>query len=216
MEFKDVVYGRRSVRKFKDTPVDDKILEEIVDAALWAPSGVNLQPWYYVVIRTPEKMTRLKEMMSVVSDRDKPHLEERFSAHPEVVKTTLSFISTLGGAPAVVLAFRDKPDYTWALLDEGVVQSVAASMENLVLSAYDHGVSSCWMTAANQAHMTKDLRDEFAPGPVSYTHLAENAGKQYKSVFYIVDKNKIIRYFLRMKNSVGRLGISQHCFHSVK
>ena len=104
MEFKDVVYGRRSVRKFKDTPVDDKILKEIVDAALWAPSGVNLQPWYYVVIRTPEKMTRLKEMMSVVSDRDKPHLEERFSAHPEVVKTTLSFISTLGGAPAVVLA----------------------------------------------------------------------------------------------------------------
>ena len=140
MEFKDVVYGRRSVRRFKDTPVDDKILKEIVDAALWAPSGVNLQPWYYVVIRTPEKMTRLKEMMSVVSDRDKPHLEERFSAHPEVVKTTLSFISTLGGAPAVVLAFRDKPDYTWALLDEGVVQSVAASMENL------------------------DLRDEFAPG----------------------------------------------------
>ena len=91
-------------------------------------------------------------------------LEERFSAHPEVVKTTLSFISTLGGAPAAVLAFRDKPDYAWALLDEGVVQSVAASMENLVLSAYDHGVSSCWMTAANQAHMTKDLRDEFAPG----------------------------------------------------
>ena len=45
MEFKDVVYGRRSVRRFKDTPVDDKILEEIVDAALWAPSGVNLQPW---------------------------------------------------------------------------------------------------------------------------------------------------------------------------
>ena len=66
MEFKDVVYGRRSVRRFKDTPVDDKILKEIVDAALWAPSGVNLQPWYYVVIRTPEKMTRLKEMMSVV------------------------------------------------------------------------------------------------------------------------------------------------------
>ena len=33
--------------------------------------------------------------------------------------------------------------------------------------------------------------------------IAENVGKQYKSVFYIVDKNKIIRYFLRMKNSVG-------------
>ena len=164
MEFKDVIYGRRSVRKFKDTPVDDKVLEEIVDAALWAPSGVNLQPWYYVVIRTPEKMAKFRTMMSEASSRNKAHLEERFSAHPEVVKNTLSFISTLGGTPAAVLAFRDKPDYTWALQDEGIVQSVAASMENLVLSAYDHGVSSCWMTAANQAHMTKDLRDEFAPG----------------------------------------------------
>ena len=39
MEFKDVVYGRRSVRKFKDTPVDDKILKEIVDAALVGTIG---------------------------------------------------------------------------------------------------------------------------------------------------------------------------------
>ena len=109
-------------------------------------------------------MTRLKEMMSVVSDRDRPHLEERFFCSPGSCKDdTFVHQYTWRGA-AVVLAFRDKPDYTWALLDEGVVQSVAASMENLVLSAYDHGVSSCWMTAANQAHMTKDLRDEFAPG----------------------------------------------------
>ena len=164
MEFKDVVYGRRSVRKFKETPVPDAILEEIIDAALWAPSGVNLQPWYYVVIRTPEKLAEFKEMMQEVSARDKAHLEERFSAHPEVVKTTLSFISTLGNAPVAVLAFRDKPDYTWALQDEGVVQSIAASMENLVLSAYDHGVSSCWMTATSQANMTKEMRDKFAPG----------------------------------------------------
>ena len=86
MEFKDVVYGRRFVRNFKETPIDDSILEEIIDAAMWA------------------------------------------------------------------------------LQDEGIVQSIAASMENLVLSAYDHGVSSCWMTATSQANMTKEIRDEFAPG----------------------------------------------------
>lgn len=164
MEFKDVIYGRRSVRKFKDTPIEDSILEEIVDAVLWAPSGVNLQPWYYVIIRTPEKMAKFREMMAEAANRNKAHLEERFSSHPEVVKDTVSFISTLGGAPVAVLAFRDKPDYTWALQDEGIVQSIAASMENLLLSAYDHGVSSCWMTAPAQAHMTKEMRDVFAPG----------------------------------------------------
>lgn len=70
----------------------------------------------------------------------------------------------MGNAPVAVLAFRDKPDYSWALQDEGIVQSIAASMENLLLSAYDHGVSSCWLTAPAQAHMTGEIRDEFAPG----------------------------------------------------
>ena len=102
--------------------------------------------------------------MSEVAGRNRAHLEERFSAHPEVVRDTVSFIETMGGAPVVVLAFRDKPDYSWALQDEGIVQSIAAAMENLLLSAYDHGIASCWMTAPAQAHMTGEIRDEFAPG----------------------------------------------------
>ena len=164
MELKDVIYGRRSVRKFSDKPIEDSVLEEIIDAALWAPSGVNLQPWYFVVIRTQEKIARYREIMSEVAGRNRAHLEERFSAHPEVVRDTVSFIETMGGTPVVVLALRDKPDYSWALQDEGIVQSIAAAMENLLLSAYDHGIASCWMTAPAQAHMTGEIRDEFAPG----------------------------------------------------
>lgn len=164
MEFRDVVLGRRSVRKYAERPVEDAVLEEILEAALWAPSGVNLQPWYYVVIRTPEKMEQFKAIMAEVSEKNRAHLEERFAAHPQVVEQTLSFVRHLGHAPVVVLAFRDKPDYSWALQDEGIVQSIAASMENLLLSAWDHGVAGCWMTAPAQAHMTEEIRDIFAPG----------------------------------------------------
>ena len=164
MECKEVIYGRRSVRKFSDRVIEDAVLEEIIDAALWAPSGVNLQPWYFVVIKSPEKLERYKAVMREVAQRNRAHLEERFAKHPGVVKDTVSFIETLGGAPVVVLAFRDKPDYSWALQDEGIVQSIGAAMENLLLSAYDHGIASCWMTAPAQAHMTGEIRDEFAPG----------------------------------------------------
>ena len=164
MELKDCIYGRRSVRKYSGQHIADETLEEILDAAMWAPSGVNLQPWYYVVIRSWEQMARFREIMKEVSERNREHLEERFSSHPEVVDSTLAFLCNMGNAPVVVLAFRDKPDYSWALQEEGVIQSIAASMENLVLSAYDHGISSCWMTAPVQAHMEESIRDEFAPG----------------------------------------------------
>ena len=164
MELKEAIYGRRSVRKYSDRMVEDDVLKEIMEAAMWAPSGVNLQPWYYVVVRTPESMARFRQVMTKVSEGNRAHLEERFAAHPEVAESSIAFIRNMGNAPVAVQAFRDKPDYSWALQDEGIVQSIAASMENLLLSAYDHGVSSCWLTAPAQAHMTGEIRDEFAPG----------------------------------------------------
>lgn len=164
MELKDCIYGRRSVRHYEQQVISDELLEEILDAAMWAPSGVNLQPWYYVVIRSWEEMRRFREIMGEVSEKNRGHLEARFQNHPEVISDTLSFLRSLGNAPAVVLAFRDKPDYSEVLPDEGVVQSIAASMENLVLRAYDLGIASCWMTAPVQAQMAETIRDTFARG----------------------------------------------------
>ena len=141
MEFKDVIYGRRSVRKFSDKPVEDTVLEEIIDAALWAPSGVNLQPWYFVVIRSREKMSRFLELMEVCGERNEAHLMDRFKADPQVARDSIAFIKSLGGAPVVMLAFRGRPSYP--LTDEGIVQSIAAAMENMLLAAYDRGISAC-------------------------------------------------------------------------
>ena len=134
-------------------------LRQKICKEVFGPEG-----WYYVVVRTPESMARFRQFMTKVSEGNRAHLEERFAAHPEVAESSIAFIRNMGNAPVAVLAFRDKPDYSWALQDEGIVQSIAASMENLLLSAYDHGVSSCWLTAPAQAHMTGEIRDEFAPG----------------------------------------------------
>lgn len=164
MEFKNVIYGRRSVRKYSSRKIEPAILEEIIDAGLWAPSGVNLQPWYFVVINSNEAMNEFTKMMSDVAKKNTAHLEERFGDNPEVIQSTLKFISSLGNAPVVILAFRDKPDYSYALQDEGVVQSIAAAMENIILSAYDHGLYSCWLTAPVQAGMEEIFREKFATG----------------------------------------------------
>ncbi len=162
MEFKDVIYGRRSVREYSDKKIDDDVIKEILDAAMWAPSGVNIQPWYYVVIKSKEGLEKITELMEEVAIKNKSHLEERFSKYPDVIKNTLNFIAKLGNAPTVILVFRDKKDYSYALPDDGVVQSISASVENLILSAYDHGISSCWMTAPHQANMGEVFREKFA------------------------------------------------------
>lgn len=59
MNVYDAVTSRRSVRGFLDRPVPDEVLERVLAAAAWAPSGSNLQPWRIYVV-TGEPLTRLK------------------------------------------------------------------------------------------------------------------------------------------------------------
>ena len=56
----DVIYKRRSVRKYKPEPVSDEDLLKIMKAGQLAPSGWNKQPWHFIIVRDPE----LKEQLS--------------------------------------------------------------------------------------------------------------------------------------------------------
>jgi len=67
-EFWDVLYGRRSIRKFdKSKPVPRELIEKILDAAIWAPSSCNYQMWDFVVVDDPalnEKLGKLSTQMA--------------------------------------------------------------------------------------------------------------------------------------------------------
>ena len=146
MELKDVMINRRSVRKYHDQPISDEVLTDIFETALWAPSSVNLQPWYFVVVRSPEERKKLAGILALSKERIRPKIEERFQNNPEVVKDTLTFMESMGGAPVCVLVFS----YTQYQedLQASVALSVAAAMQNLMLAAYDKGIGTCWNTGS--------------------------------------------------------------------
>jgi len=49
----ELVKKRRSIRRFKPDPIPDEYLDKILGVARWAPSGFNMQPWEFVVVRKP-------------------------------------------------------------------------------------------------------------------------------------------------------------------
>jgi len=57
-----IIKKRRSVRVYKAGKISDKQLETILEAARWAPSGANTQPWEFVVTRDRKKMKRVREI----------------------------------------------------------------------------------------------------------------------------------------------------------
>ncbi len=160
MELMEAIRGRRSIRKFKPDPIAREDLEEIIDAGSCAPSGQNLQPWYFVALTKKEDLAYLFSELGTTAFSHRKELEARFKDHPEVVEETMEFMSAMGGAQTIILGFLNKPDYSEEILPS-CVESVSAAMENMCLAAYDKGIGSCWVEAVVRAGNA--LGSHFAP-----------------------------------------------------
>ena len=72
-------------------------------------------------------------------------------------------MSTMGGAPVIVLAFFKKESFNELGKASPALQSVSADIENLLLLAWDKGIGSCWMTGAFKMGVDVVLEREYAP-----------------------------------------------------
>ena len=86
-------------------------------------------------------------------------LEKRFPNHPETIAETRDFLTTLGGAPVVILVsfYRE-----YAGRDASII-AIAAAIENLMLAAWDKGIGSCCLNAPLTAGFGEELHQRFAP-----------------------------------------------------
>jgi coenzyme F420-0:L-glutamate ligase/coenzyme F420-1:gamma-L-glutamate ligase len=147
----DALKSRRSIRKYIQRPVPSEILEEILNAATWAPSAHNAQPWRFIVLKDARSKRCLAEAMAETwlqyLKRDGVPQETRASLVSESVEQFSS-------APVLVVAcmtLEDMDQYR----DEKrgrcerdlAVQSLAAAMQNMLLAAHAMGLGSCWYCA---------------------------------------------------------------------
>lgn len=164
MDLKTCITSRRSIRKYLPIRIPHEILQEILEDAITAPSGVNNQPWYFVVLENPDAVEDYRALMEQNAEKFRKKLEDRFPSRPDVVAHTLHYMSTLGGAPVIVLAFLNKSIFNAGGKANPAVQSVAAAIENLLLLAWNKGIGSCWMSSPFSMGLDPLLEETYAPG----------------------------------------------------
>ncbi|MEM3797138.1 MAG: nitroreductase family protein [Candidatus Bathyarchaeia archaeon] len=62
MDVFEAIKGRRSVRKYKSKKVDRELIKKLLEAARWAPSGGNIQPWVFIVIEDPKLLDLVRKV----------------------------------------------------------------------------------------------------------------------------------------------------------
>jgi len=132
MELDSCIKGRRSVRTFKDEIVPKEKIETILEAGVWAATGMNRQPWHFVVIEN-------KDVIKFISDETKKAVREAMPAIANRFETDDDIICY--NAPALILICT-KVDQTFSQIN--LRDSVLAA-QNIFLKAFELGLGTCYM-----------------------------------------------------------------------
>lgn len=157
-----IIYERRSVRRFTDEPVSEEDLKYILEAGRWAPSGENSQGWRFIVIKDKKIIEKLGEISGNGSARRftgefvSKRLHSRFEGLKDEEKKKAAFEKLMSGnvsrfvatAP-VVIAVAGKMDVWDVQLDN------AAAIENMLIMISALGLGATWVIAP-----CTDIRDE--------------------------------------------------------
>ena len=142
MEFRKLMHERRSIRKFTDKPVDHNLLNELLNEALWGPSGMNRQAWKFVVLQGESFKKLLRLSGEMAEDMEGPLTAERFNE--KMRGFVKGYFRDLGGASTAVACLSKAADAY--LADHANMVSGAAIMYNFLLLAQEAGLGCCWMT----------------------------------------------------------------------
>lgn len=150
-DFYDVVSKRRSVRFFEERAVENSVLKKVLTTTILAPSAHNAQPARFFVIPQGKKRMNLIDMMSEAYLRDLINdVVDAYKAKEIVERSRL----ILKSAPVLILAALTMKEMCVYSDDERkshehvmAVQSTAAAIQNLLLSAQAEGLASCWLCA---------------------------------------------------------------------
>ena len=112
----DLIRTRRSIRRFTGETVGDEMLRTIMDAGTWAPSGLNNQPWRFVVVKDPEVKRRLSG----------------YTKYSQVIE----------GAAACIAVFLD---VSRSYHREKDLQAVGACIQNMLLCIHYLGLGGVWL-----------------------------------------------------------------------
>ena len=135
MEVFEVIKGRTSVRTFTNKQVSEEDVNKILDAAMWAPSAGNIQPWEFIVVRNIDTKRKLSEA----------------AIHQIFIETAVVVIVVCADVSRSGKRYGDRGVNLYS------VQDTAAATQNMLLAAYALKLGTCWVGAFQEESVSEAL-----------------------------------------------------------
>ena len=172
MDLFSAIKGRRSCRKFLQDPIGEETIEQILEAAIWAPSPVNNQPWEFIVITNADIKKRIHEE----SVQFKQVLVEK-SGWKWLGVYKPGFLME---APVIIAVVGDPNKGGADMFVEGegtsYMKACSAAIQNMLLAAHALGLGSLWFTLYDKDPLRKILNIGLDKDPAGLIIIGKAAG----------------------------------------
>ena len=152
-----IIMTRRSIRRYKPEAPPRNLILKLIDAARYAPSPTNLQPWLFLIITNKDIVNRMAKTVRVKLD----HLfsKEKIIADKNVKEFGREYFLFFRKAPVIIAPLYKPYPPTIKLGYEATaeeslrkklvsIESTAAATQNLLLAAHSMGLGACWLDGA--------------------------------------------------------------------
>jgi long-chain acyl-CoA synthetase len=133
------ILTRRSIRKFQDKPVPRELLDMLVQAGYYAPSGHNMQTWRFTVVTRQEDIQRLKEQTKIAAEANKVY-----------------FYGFENPQALILVSNDNRNKYS--------CQDASCAAENIMIAATSYGLGTCWLNplmTLRDVEPIKNVIDDF-------------------------------------------------------
>jgi nitroreductase len=178
MELDSCIKGRRSVRAYTDEPVSKEQIEAVLEAGIWAPTGMHREPCRFIVIEDKALIKYVSDETKLLVKQLMPPLAKQFATEADVV---------CYNAPVLILICTEKYKQ-WDNVN--LLDSVLAA-QNMFLKAYELGLGTCYMGFVNLVNSKPDALKEIGipenfemkvPLILGHPKTKQGAGKRNKPV----------------------------------
>lgn len=144
------IYERRSIRKFQNKPIQKQDILDIIQSAMKAPSSKNRQPWKFIVVQGKEKEEMLNVFRKGIFREETgnallPQSREHIAGAKYTVKileqspVVIFVVNALGKGLLKEISTEER------VYDICNIQSIGASIQNMLLTATEKGIGSLWI-----------------------------------------------------------------------
>jgi nitroreductase len=135
----EIIKSRRSIRSYQDKPISEEALQTLLEAATYAPTAMNVQPWKFTLVTNKNELKRFSKASKLARLQALPNIaDEKLERSKNALKNPL--FDMFYGAPLLVFISGGQSLFA--------VNDCSLAAQNMMLAAYTLGIGSCWIGGA--------------------------------------------------------------------